>query len=190
MKNSKRSATMAEAYQAVYLEEGLFGKKKAATPAKPDVNQWKAKPEDLPSYKRLQTAIADRKKLGDFINDNPWQANPADRKAITREEVGVDELISYLLDEGYSDDEESALTILEHMSEGWFEAIMEKMTDKELRQAAMDSVRKDTIAKHGEGSVLSSKISKRPRDKAKYSGNTDSETTYKKTYGKNKSFWE
>lgn len=181
MKNSQRSATMADAYQAVYLEEGLFGKKKSVAPAKA---------EDLPSYKRLKTAIADRKKLGDFVNDNPWQANPADRKAITREEVEIESLVSYLIDEGCTDDEESALTILEHMSEGWFEAIMEKMTDSELRKAAMDSVKKDTIAKHGEGSILSGKVSKRPKDKAVHHDNTDSETAYKKTYGQNKSFWE
>lgn len=181
MKNSQRSATMADAYQAVYLEEGLFGKKKAVTPAKA---------EDLPSYKRLKTAIADRKKLGDFVNDNPWQANPADRKAITREEVEIESLVSYLIDEGCTDNEDDAMVIIEHMSEDWFQHIMEKMTDKELRQAAMDSVRKDTVAKHGKDSIIDGKVSKRPRDKAVKSDNSDSEAKYKKTYGQNRSFWE
>lgn len=173
MNNTQRSASMADSYRSMYLEE------KVSAPAKP---------EELPAYKRLQTAIADRKKLGNDLNDNPWKANPADHKGMHKEEI--DELVSYLIDEGCTDDEDDAMVIIEHMSEEWFEHIMEKMTDKELRQAALDSVRNDTITKHGKDSIISGKVSKGPKDKAKYSDNSDSETKYKKTYGNNKSFWD
>ena len=70
MKNSQRSATMADAYQSIYLEEAVNA------------------PEELPAYKKLQTAIADRKKLGGFVNDNSL-----DRKSISREEFDLDEFV-------------------------------------------------------------------------------------------------
>jgi hypothetical protein len=107
---------MADAYQSMYLEEGLFNKKKAP-----------AKPGDLPSYKKLQTAISDRKKLGDYLNANPWQASTSERKYVAREDVEVDDIVDYLINEGFTDDEDSALVILENMSEEWFNDIVNKI---------------------------------------------------------------
>lgn len=120
MNNKQRYASLGDAYQSIYLEEGLFGKKKSA-----------ASPEELPAYKKLQTAISDRKKLGDHLNANPWQASASERKHVAREEVEVDHVIDYLLSEGFTSDEESAAVIVEHMSEEWLESILDTIT-KEL----------------------------------------------------------
>lgn len=171
---------MADAYQSMYLEEGLFGKKKSP-----------ASPEELPSYKKLQTAISDRKKLGDHLNANPWQAAPSERKYVAREDTDLDFLVDYLLSEGYADDEDSAVSVLGCMSESWYDSIMEKMSEEDSRKKAFDMVRSDIVKKHGEDSLItgSSKKEKKSTPPAhKRSG--DSESDYKKTYGKNKSFWE
>ena len=58
-----------------------------------------------------------------------------------------EEVLSYLLDEGFASDEKSAEAIMGAMSEGWVESIVEEILDEEKKEFPSDKVNKKA-AKH------------------------------------------
>jgi hypothetical protein len=58
-----------------------------------------------------------------------------------------EEVLSYLLDEGFASDEKSAEAIMGAMSESWIESIVEEILDEEKKEFPSDKVNKKA-AKH------------------------------------------
>jgi len=85
-----------------------------------------------------------RKNLGQNVGGHTYRSDvsPNFNPRSVREEV-----LSYLLDEGFASDEKSAEAIMGAMSESWIESIVEEILDEEKKEFPSDKVNKKA-AKH------------------------------------------
>jgi len=85
-----------------------------------------------------------RKNIGTNVGGEKYKkdVNPHLNPRSVREEV-----LSYLLDEGFASDEKSAEAIMDAMSEAWVESIVEEILDEEKKEFPSDKVN-NKAAKH------------------------------------------
>jgi len=99
---------------------------------------------------------------GDFYGNpnpnGPRGGMPKGKKLTRQRKTGVsaesyDLILSHLLDEGYTNTIEGAEVILENMSEGWMESIMEAFVDPETGEAPSGRSPLENVSYHPKKSV-------------------------------------
>jgi len=102
------------------------------------------KPTTAKKQYELEKKRRMRKHLGKNVGGEKYSSdvNPYFNPRSVREEV-----LSYLLDEGFASDEKSAEAIMDAMSEAWVESIVEEILDEEKKEFPSDKVNKKA-AKH------------------------------------------
>ena len=98
------------------------------------------KPTTAKKQHELEKKRRMRKHLGKNVGGEKYSSdvNPYFNPRSVREEV-----LSYLLDEGFASDEKSAEAIMDAMSEAWVESIVEAKVDKKLPEHERSGARLD-----------------------------------------------
>jgi hypothetical protein len=117
---------------------------------------WQTNRQFKKSEKKNQELIsaAQKRREDRRRNRNPL-FGPSEKMTKTQKEQTdlYDIILSHLLDEGYTNSIEGAEVILENMSEGWMESIMEAFVDPETGEAPSGRSPVENVSYHPKKSV-------------------------------------